>query len=132
LEPEHVIGSNLIYAWQHRRMDHAIRRIGEIVTNEPRRLFTGHELRERTGLRYHLAYRALDSLVDVKWLDEEPVHYQGRNLRGYRITERGKLCFRPILNDSSGDDDIHSGDNPGRQVWGVRCVLNESTNTTWH
>lgn len=97
-------------------MEQAKREIGAIVLREPRRAFPGVELRERTKLGRGVMYRTLDALVGQGWLGVDSMILGERRMNGYFITERGKLLFADLLGHSSGDDDIHSGDNLCRQV----------------
>lgn len=109
-----------LYAWRYRGTEKAMREIGRIVMNEPRRAFPCVELRERTRLRRGLMYRTLESLVDVEWLGVDAVRIGGRRVSVYYVAERGKLCFPSLLTDH----DIHSGDKSWRQVWSELCVSN--------
>lgn len=118
---------NYIRAWKVKGMDDAKRRIGAVMLKDsPIRMYSGVELRERTGLRSGVLYRTLDGLADAKWLDIEAAILDGRRQDCYFITERGKHMFAALL----ADHDIHSGDKSCRQVWSLLCASNASTRST--
>jgi hypothetical protein len=118
---------NYVHAWRVRGMADAKRRIGAIVLSDSAiRMYSGVELRERTGLRRGVLYRTLDGLTDARWLGVEPAILNGRRQNCYFITGRGAHLFAALL----ADHDIHSGDNSCRQVWGIQCVSNAWTSIT--
>ena len=115
--------NTFVHAMRARGRNEAKRRIGVVVLNGPRRLFSGPELRERTKLRRWLLYQTLENLVDAKWLGVEPVYLSGRRQNAYYVTDRGLDLFPAVL----ADHDIHSGDKSWRQVWSFLCASNAST-----